>query len=110
VIRNLLDNAVKYSPDGGPIEVEVAGSTGDEAPGVRVEVRDRGIGIPPEHRARIFDRFVQVHAGAHYAGFGLGLYISREIVERHGGAIRAEFPADGGTRFVVELPIRQEAD
>jgi signal transduction histidine kinase len=67
-------------------------------------VADRGIGIQPERRQHIFERFYQAHDGDHVSGMGLGLYISRQIVELHGGSIRPEFPPDGGTRFVVELP------
>ncbi|MDQ3809358.1 MAG: GAF domain-containing sensor histidine kinase, partial [Chloroflexota bacterium] len=105
VLTNLLDNAIKYSPDGGQIDVWL---TREDALGqVRLVVRDRGIGVPPEHRGHIFDRFYQAHAGGRLtsmAGMGLGLYISRQIVELHGGSITAEFPDDGGTRFVVTLP------
>jgi signal transduction histidine kinase len=101
VVTNLLDNAIKYSPEGGEIEVELAAP---EAAGVRLSVRDRGLGIPPERRRHIFDRFYQAHATSHQSGMGLGLYISRQIVELHGGRIEAEFPPDGGTRLVVRLP------
>ena len=101
VLSNLLDNAVKYSPDGGAIEVALVQQDGDV---VELSVRDHGLGIPPEKRAHIFDRFYQAHGTEHCSGLGLGLYICRQIVELHGGAIRAEFPADGGTRFVVRLP------
>ncbi|HZR99504.1 MAG TPA: ATP-binding protein [Chloroflexota bacterium] len=100
VVTNLLDNAVKYSPDGGPIEVAVV--EWDTA--VELSVRDHGLGVPPEKRAQVFERFYQAHASEHRSGLGLGLYISRQIVERHGGKIRAEFPPDGGTRIVVRLP------
>jgi len=65
------------------------------------------VGVPPEHRAHIFDRFYQAQAGGpltSMAGMGLGLYISRQIVELHGGSIRANFPPDGGTEFIVRLP------
>jgi signal transduction histidine kinase len=65
------------------------------------------VGVSPEHRAHIFDRFYQAHAGGpltSMAGMGLGLYISRQIVELHGGTIEAEFPETGGTKFVVTLP------
>ena len=75
------------------------------ATSVVISVRDHGIGIPPEMRGRIFDRFYQAHAGNHMSGMGLGLYISRQIVELHGGSIRAEFPPDGGSCFILELPI-----
>jgi signal transduction histidine kinase len=64
--------------------------------------------VPPEHREHIFDRFYQAHAGSpltSMAGMGLGLYISRQIVELHEGSITAEFPEEGGTRFVVQLPL-----
>ena len=106
VMTNLLDNAIKFSPQGGPVDVEVDSA----GPGTaRLVVRDRGIGIPPEHRGQIFERFYQAGAGdTHTAGMGLGLYISRQIVELHGGRIAAEFPDDGGTRFVVTLPTSME--
>lgn len=105
VVVNLLDNAVKYSPADTQIDVELAAA---DRRTVRLSVRDRGIGIAPDRRHRIFDRFYQAHS--HDAltgppsGIGLGLYISRQIVELHGGHIAAEFPPDGGTRFVVALP------
>jgi PAS domain S-box-containing protein len=104
VITNLIDNAIKYSPEGGQIDVGL--TCGDEH-NVQFSVRDRGVGVPVEHRAHIFDRFYQAHAGGaltSMAGMGLGLYISRQIVELHGGTIRAEFPEDGGTRIIVTLP------
>ncbi len=101
VVINLMDNAVKFSPGGGQIEVEVSVA---KAGLIRLAVRDRGIGIPPDKRERIFDRFHQAHASDHRSGLGLGLHISREIVELHGGQIAAEFPPEGGTLFVVLLP------
>ena len=104
VVTNLIDNAIKYSPEGGQIDLSLERENGDMA---RITVRDRGVGVPPEHRAHIFDRFYQAHAGGaltSMAGMGLGLYISRQIVELHNGTIEAEFPDDGGTRFVVRLP------
>ncbi len=101
VVTNLLDNAIKYSPEGGEIVVELLQPT----PGVvRLVVTDHGLGIPPERRQHIFERFYQAHEGSHTAGLGLGLYISRQIVELHGGSIWPEFPPAGGTRFFVELP------
>jgi signal transduction histidine kinase len=101
VVTNLLSNAIKYSPEGGPIDVTLDGAS---ATSIRLEVRDRGIGIPPERRGRLFDRFYQAHGEGHFGGLGLGLFISRQIVELHGGTLEAEFPPDGGTRFVVNLP------
>ena len=102
VLANLLDNAIKYSPDGSPIEVVLCQH---EPAAVELSVRDRGLGIAPEQREQIFERFYQAHANSHRSGLGLGLYISRQIVELHGGAIRADFPPDGGTRFTVRLPL-----
>jgi two-component system, OmpR family, sensor kinase len=100
VLNNLLDNAVKFSPVGGSIEVEV-GTTPDGR--ARLAVRDHGPGISPEERARVFDRFYQAR-GRWSLGLGLGLYICHQIVELHGGSIEVEGPEDGGTRFVVTLP------
>ena len=102
VLTNLIDNAIKFSPQGEPIDVELSvNSIGM----VRLTVTDRGPGIPPEGRQRIFDRFYQARSGDLASGMGLGLYICRQIVEQHGGSISAEFPEEGGTRFVVTLPI-----
>jgi len=100
VITNLIDNAVKYSPDGGQIRVSV--SAAESA--LQIAVTDRGLGVSPEHRDRIFDRFYQAHGGGHFGGLGLGLYISREIVELHGGRIELDVPDGGGSRFTVLLP------
>lgn len=102
VINNLIDNAIKYSPRGGAVRVEQA----QPDPGaVEIAVTDQGIGIPPGQRNAIFDRFYRAHAAEYYSGLGLGLHISREIVELHGGSIRAEFPPEGGSRFIVRLPV-----
>ena len=101
VPRNPLDNAVKFGPVGGRVDVDV---WSPEIGTVKVAVRDRGLGIPPEHRDQLFDRFHQAHSAEHTSGMGLGLYISRHIVRLHGGTIDAEFPEDGGSRFVISLP------
>ena len=68
-----------------------------------LSVRDHGVGVAPEHLPQIFDRFYQAHRNR--SGLGLGLYISRQIVERHGGTVYAEAPPDGGTRFVVSMSL-----
>ena len=101
VLTNLLDNALKYGADGGPIDVALSRRPENW---VEVSVRDHGAGISPELRANLFDRFFQAHGDGHRSGMGLGLYISRQIVDQHGGELAAEFPPDGGTRFVVRLP------
>ena len=89
-MTNLLDNAIEYSPQGGSIAIELSTPDADR---VEIAVRDHGPGIPPDHREHIFERFYQAGEGqSNAAGMGLGLYISSEIVELHGGSIRAEFP------------------
>jgi signal transduction histidine kinase len=101
IVTNLLDNAIKFSPKGGRIDVELSAP---ERGAVRLVVRDRGIGIAPEHRSHIFERFYQSQPTDQRAGLGLGLYVCRQIAELHGGHVEAEFPEDGGTRIVVTLP------
>jgi len=100
VLYNLLDNAIRYSPKGGPVQVELGAP---EKGLVRIAVRDHGIGVPPAQREHLFDRFFQASRRP-AGGLGLGLYVARRIVELHGGQIWAEFPEDGGSRFVVTLP------
>ena len=103
VIVNLVNNAVKYSPDGGTVEVEI---TQPGPTSVQVAVRDYGIGIEPGQEERIFDRFYRIAEGEYTTGLGLGLYISRQITEHHGGRLWAECPPDGGSRVSLSLPIR----
>jgi signal transduction histidine kinase len=102
VVTNLLDNAIKYSPDGGAIEVTLSQPDPDTA---ELVIRDHGIGIPPAKLTRIFERFYQAHTGDHSSGLGLGLFVTRQIVELHGGTITAEHPAGDGVRFVVRVPM-----
>lgn len=99
VVTNLLTNAIKYGA-GKPIDVQVR-ATEDLA---FLSVRDRGIGIPPADLERIFGRFERAHSVRAYGGLGLGLYVARQIVEAHGGRIRAESAIGEGATFVVELP------
>ena len=106
VVQNLLENAIKFSPEGGRIDIRVCQPTRQT---LHLLVRDRGLGVAPEHRPHLFERFYQAHGSSHQSGLGLGLYISRTIVEQHGGTIRAEFPPDGGTRMVVTLPCVMDA-
>jgi signal transduction histidine kinase len=106
VVSNLVDNAIKYSPEGSPIEIDVATAPGDL---LCLAVADRGRGIAPEDRGRVFDRFYRARAEDHLGGLGIGLYVSRQIVELHGGHIEADALPEGGTRFVVRLPLQQQA-
>ncbi len=103
VLGNLLDNAVKYSPEGGQIAIRV----GPEDDGVAVTVRDEGIGLPPGMEEVIFEPFGRAAnaTALHLPGLGLGLYLCRELVERHGGRIRAESTGEGqGTTVTFWLP------
>jgi two-component system phosphate regulon sensor histidine kinase PhoR len=101
VIVNLVHNAVKFSPDGGEVTVQVR-RAGD---GAEVAVIDRGIGIAPADRARIFERFYKVdRARARGGGTGLGLAIARHVVEGHGGTIRVDSREGAGSTFTVTVP------
>jgi signal transduction histidine kinase len=102
VIINLLNNAVKYSPNESEIQI---GLTWPDQNTIELAVHDQGPGIPVAERERIFDRFYQGDRQRLTGGMGLGLFVCREIVELHGGEIVAEFPEGGGTRFVVRLPV-----
>jgi PAS domain S-box-containing protein len=102
VVVNLIDNAIKYSPTGTAIDVDLT-STPDA---IRIAVRDRGPGIPPAERGRIFEPFHRSSTAA--PGVGLGLHIAKEIVELHGGTLTLEAPADGGSLFVVTMSRNQD--
>jgi signal transduction histidine kinase len=103
VLRNLLDNSVKYSPDGGLIVVR--GEVRREE--VIVSVADQGVGLTPEHLNRLFEKFFRAKSllGRHVVGSGLGLPISRTIVESHGGRIWAESQVGEGTKLYFALPV-----
>ena len=103
VIVNLIDNAAKFSPDGTRIDVSV---TTPEPDAVQIVVADQGRGIPAEHLPHIFERAYQGGESQRAAGLGLGLYISRQVVELHGGQIEAASPPEGGARLTITLPTR----
>lgn len=107
VVSNLLANAVKYSPDGG--EINVAMSAGCATPEFRVEVQDHGIGIGPDSHALIFERFARTAEAIRHGirGTGLGLAICRQIIEGHGGRIGVESKIGEGSTFWFTLPIER---
>ncbi len=110
IIYNLLSNAVKFTPDGGRVSLTAAvapGNNGD-SPLVEISVRDTGIGIAAEDLQRVFNTFEQVESSAarQFDGTGLGLALSRRLVELHGGRIWAESDGpDQGSRFIFSLPV-----
>ena len=107
ILSNLISNAIKYSPGGGEVQVEV----GSDKEWLTVAVRDTGIGIPSDKIARVFEKFERVddkdtrQAG----GTGIGLYIVKHLVERHAGHIHVESELGKGSAFIFQIPIRPES-
>jgi signal transduction histidine kinase len=106
VLTILLDNAVKYSPNGGEVTVELS-SNGKY---VKFEVKDAGIGIPEADLPHIFDRFYRVDAARTEAGAGLGLSIAKQIAEQHGGNLAAKSVLGQGSTFTLRLPVDAQSD
>ena len=106
VLTNLIANAIKYA---GPHAVRVSVERAPAEGWARVTVADRGPGIAPADRERVFNRYVRLESDQPQEGLGLGLYIAREIVRAHGGRLRVEDAPGGGAAFVVELPLEREA-
>lgn len=107
VFANLLTNAIKYSPDGGPITVTVDWS-GQHEDDVSIAVRDEGLGIPSQDLPRLFARYSRVGDSSHFyrSGLGIGLYITKEIVDSHGGRISVTSESGQGSVFTVSLPLQ----
>ncbi|AKT38766.1 uncharacterized protein CMC5_029120 [Chondromyces crocatus] len=100
ILSNLLSNAAKYGK-GRPIELSLRRGEGT----AQLVVRDEGIGVAPEDQGRIFERFERAVSERNYGGLGLGLWIVRQIVEVHGGAVRVDSAVGQGSTFTVELPL-----
>jgi two-component system phosphate regulon sensor histidine kinase PhoR len=108
VLSNLVENAVKYSPGGGTVEVRLE-HDGDR---VRFEVQDEGLGIPLDEQERIFKKFYRLDPNLTLGigGTGLGLYISRELVRRMGGDIHVSSMPGRGSTFEFDLPVARSGD
>jgi signal transduction histidine kinase len=107
IVGNLIDNAIKYSPQGGQIECEV-GTSSDQA---FVRVRDQGVGIAPEHLPLLFKRFgrLPTRSNKQIRGTGLALYLCQELAHRHGGEVTVESVPEQGSEFTLRLPASKIA-
>jgi signal transduction histidine kinase len=103
VLMNLVENAIKYSPGGGRVEIALREHDGR----VRFSVADEGLGIPQNERERVFEKFYRLdpRLARGVGGTGLGLYIARELVERMGGSIWVESEPGKGSTFHVDLAV-----
>lgn len=101
VLSNFLTNAVKYSPSGSPIEIKCGLMDGN----AQVSVSDEGRGLRANDLEKIFERYYRVEDNTNISGFGIGLYLSAEIIQRHGGKIWAESEFGNGSKFSFELPV-----
>lgn len=100
VVANLVDNAIKYTPDGGEVDIETSRKGGY----LTIQVADTGVGIPPEDQPRIWDRLYRGHASQSHRGLGLGLSLVRAVVHAHHGTIEVSSEPGRGSRFMVHLP------
>lgn len=101
ILSNLIANAIKYSPIGSPVRLELLG----QPQAIEFRVRDSGIGIPIEDQPRLFEAFFRAQNVGTTPGTGLGLAIAKQAIDRHGGSIAVESAANQGTTFIVRLPI-----
>jgi signal transduction histidine kinase len=109
VVLNLLTNAIKYSPHGGAVTVQIEHVGDDATPQALLVVQDEGIGIPAADLPQIFERYRRGRNVGRIAGTGIGLTGAKQIVERHGGAIDVASTEGGGTRVTVRLPLEPPA-
>lgn len=110
VLLNVLSNAYKYSPEGGPVDVALHRSTSAGKERIGIEIRDQGIGMTPEQLAHVGERFYRADASGKVLGAGLGMAIVKEIVELHGGEIEIRSEAGAGTRVTVWLALPENGE
>ena len=112
LFMNLLDNAIKYSGEGGKVQVLIAPAANASGAGWATRITDSGAGISPEHLSHLFDRFYRADAARarHTGGAGLGLSIAQAIAKQHGGSITVESQPGHGSSFTVWLPAQQSSD
>lgn len=108
VIRQFVENAVRYSPAGGAVDVEVR----RQGPSAVLAVSDQGIGIPADRQKRIFELFYRAHAGTphDFGGLGIGLYLGRQIAAAHGGSIQFQSTEGKGSTFTLRIPIDERSE
>jgi signal transduction histidine kinase len=108
ILFNLLSNAVKFTPDGGSVQVMASMLPGTKE--IEISVEDTGIGIKPEDIQKLFQEFSQLDSvyDKEYGGTGLGLALTKKLVELHGGRIQVSSEFGKGSRFAIVIPIRQE--
>ena len=102
IVGNLIDNAIKFTPEGGEVKVTLSTSTSN----LNLSISDTGIGMTPETASRVFERFYRADESRHEPGFGLGLSLVKAIVNSYGGEVRCTSAPGKGTTFTVELPRR----
>jgi DNA-binding response OmpR family regulator/anti-sigma regulatory factor (Ser/Thr protein kinase) len=110
IFTNLLSNAFKFTPEGGKVLVQISNSRFQDPRQLRITIADTGIGIPTEELPRVFDRFYQVDASQtrEHEGSGIGLALTKELVELHHGSISVKSEAGKGTEFTVRFPLGRE--
>jgi PAS domain S-box-containing protein len=106
-VTNLIENAIKYTPDGGSVSVELSARTNGEGRQALISIADTGYGIAPEDQVRLFEKFYRIKRSdtSDVKGTGLGLAIVKSVVERHGGKVWVESELDKGSTFYVSLPL-----
>ena len=104
-VRNLLDNAFKFSPNNGVVTVQVSEVMQDKKRKVLIAIQDHGIGMTPEQLKHVYERFYRVDQSGIVPGTGLGMAIMKDIITRHGGTIEIESKLGAGTKVMVYLPV-----